>query len=81
MEQYQVTTDWLRARAADTPEAPALLVDGRWWRFGELDALADAAVRPAGRLTARAPATTWPSCCPTRCRWSWWSSPWPGWGR
>ena len=39
MEQYQVTTDWLAARAADTPEAAALLVDGRWWRFGELDAL------------------------------------------
>ncbi len=41
MEQYQVTTDWLRARAADTPAAAALLVDGRWWRFGELDALAE----------------------------------------
>ena len=41
MEQYQVTTDWLRARADDTPAAAALLVDGRWWRFGELDALAE----------------------------------------
>jgi len=46
MEQYQVTTDWLRVRAADTPDAPALLIDGRWWRFGELDAL-------ASRLCAR----------------------------
>jgi len=40
MEQYQETTDWLRARAADTPAAEALWVDGRCWRFGELDALA-----------------------------------------
>ena len=49
MEQYQVTTDWLRARAADTPEARALLVDGLWWRFDELDALAD---RLCARLLA-----------------------------
>jgi O-succinylbenzoic acid--CoA ligase len=49
MEQYQVTTDWLRARAADTPTADALLVDGRWWRFGELDALA---ARLCARLAA-----------------------------
>jgi O-succinylbenzoic acid--CoA ligase len=49
MEQYQVTTDWLRARAAATPEANALLVDGRWWRFGELDALAS---RLCARLAA-----------------------------
>ena len=41
MEPYQVTTDWLRARADDTPAAKALLIDGRWWRFGELDALAE----------------------------------------
>ncbi len=49
MQQYQVATDWLRARAADTPEANALLVDGRWWRFGELDALAS---RLCDRLAA-----------------------------
>ena len=49
MEQYQVTTDWLRVRAADTPDAPALLIDGRWWRFGELDALAS---RLCARLAA-----------------------------
>ncbi len=44
-----MTTDWLRARAADTPDALALLVDGRWYRFGELDALAE---RLCGRLLA-----------------------------
>lgn len=49
MEQYQVTTDWLRARAADTPEGLALLIDGRWWCFGELDALAS---RLCARLAA-----------------------------
>ena len=41
MEQVQLTTDWLRARAAATPAAEALLVDGRCWRFDELDALAE----------------------------------------
>ena len=49
MEQYQVTTDWLAARAADTPDSAALWVDGRWWRFGELDALA---ARLCARLAA-----------------------------
>jgi O-succinylbenzoic acid--CoA ligase len=49
MEQYEVTTDWLAARAADTPDAAAILVDGRWWRFGELDALAS---RLCARLAA-----------------------------
>jgi len=49
MEQYQVTTDWLAVRAADTPEADALLADGRWWRFGELDVLAS---RLCARLAA-----------------------------
>ena len=49
MQQYQVTTDWLRARAADTPDAAALLVDDRWWRFGELDTLAS---RLCARLAA-----------------------------
>lgn len=49
MEQYQLTTDWLRVRAADTPDALALLVNGRWWRFDELDALTD---RMCDRLRA-----------------------------
>lgn len=34
-----VTTDWLRARAAASPEATALLIGGRNWRFGALDRL------------------------------------------
>ena len=40
MDTFQVTTDWLRARAMASPEGLALLIDSRPWRFGELDSLA-----------------------------------------
>ena len=49
MEAFGVTTDWLRARARISPEALALVSDGRRWRFGEMDALASAL---AGHLWA-----------------------------
>jgi len=49
MDAFGVTTDWLRARARISPEALALVSDGRQWRFDELDALASAL---AGHLWA-----------------------------
>lgn len=41
MNGWELTTDWLRARAAAAPEGVALIVDGRAWTFGRLDALVD----------------------------------------
>jgi len=49
MNAFQVTTDWLQARAAVTPGRLALLADGRAWRFAELDTLTS---RFAGFLAA-----------------------------
>lgn len=49
MDTFQVTTDWLRARAAASPDLEALLLEGRVWRFGDLDALAS---RFAGYLAS-----------------------------
>ncbi len=49
MDAFGVTTDWLRARARISPEALALVIGGRHWRFGDLDALATAL---CGRLLA-----------------------------
>lgn len=37
MDGYQVTSDWLRLRAADTPHAEALRFVGESWTFGRLD--------------------------------------------
>jgi O-succinylbenzoic acid--CoA ligase len=41
MDRFQVTSDWLRARAADTPDAEALHFGGRVWTFGRLDEMVD----------------------------------------
>ena len=63
MNVFQVTTDWLRARAEATPDALALLTEGRSWRFGDLDALAShfagylsaAGVRPGDHVATLLP--------------------------
>ncbi len=39
MNGWELTTDWLRARAAASPDGVALMVGGRAWTFGRLDAL------------------------------------------
>jgi O-succinylbenzoic acid--CoA ligase len=41
MDRFQVTSDWLRARAADTPDAESLHFGGRAWTFGRLDKMVD----------------------------------------
>jgi O-succinylbenzoic acid--CoA ligase len=41
MDRFQITSDWLRARATDTPEAEALHFGGRVWSFGRLDEMVD----------------------------------------
>jgi o-succinylbenzoate---CoA ligase len=46
MEEFQVTTDWLQARTAVTPEFPALIdctesILGQGWNFLQLDNLVD----------------------------------------
>lgn len=46
---WPVTTDWLRARAEASPDATALRIDERGWRFNELDGLVS---RLCGRLRA-----------------------------
>jgi O-succinylbenzoic acid--CoA ligase len=49
MNHLPPTTDWLRARAEASPQATALVIGGRSWRFAELDALAS---RLCGHLRA-----------------------------
>ncbi len=39
MDGFELTTDWLRERTAISPDAEALLIDGRRWSFDQLDAL------------------------------------------
>lgn len=41
MDTFQVTSDWLRARTAASPEAEALCFDGRVWTFRQIDAMVD----------------------------------------
>jgi O-succinylbenzoic acid--CoA ligase len=41
MDSFQVTNDWLRARAVASPEAEALWFGGRVWSFREIDAMVD----------------------------------------
>lgn len=45
MTGFELTPDWLAARAAVSPAALALVVDERPWTYGELDALVSAAAR------------------------------------
>lgn len=49
MNGFQVTTDWLEARAAASPETIALIINDHRWSFRELDALASSL---CGRLSA-----------------------------
>ena len=41
MNGWELTTDWLRARAAASPEGTALIMGDRAWTFGRLDTLVD----------------------------------------
>lgn len=38
MDGFGITNDWLKERASLSPDAMALLIDGRSWSFGQLDA-------------------------------------------
>ena len=39
MDGFELTNDWLRERTARSPDATALLIDGRSWSFSQLDVL------------------------------------------
>lgn len=71
MNGYDLTTDWLRARAVATPNLSALIVAGRVWTFRQLDSLVSSlsvdlqneGVTPGEHVGSLMPNTLAAVCC------------------